>query len=47
MEETDAAHGITIAELVEKLAAVGIAAERKSLYDDEAGQPRAETAGRC
>ena len=34
MEETDAAHGITIAELVEKLAAVGIAAERKSLYDD-------------
>lgn len=34
MEETDAAHGITIAELVDKLAAVGIAAERKSLYDD-------------
>ncbi len=34
MEETDAGHGITIAELVEKLAAVGVAAERKSLYDD-------------
>lgn len=34
MEETDAEHGITIAELAEKLAAAGIAAERKSLYDD-------------
>lgn len=34
MEDTDAEHGITIAELTEKLAAVGIAAERKSLYDD-------------
>ncbi len=34
MEETDAEHGITIAELAEKLASAGIAAERKSLYDD-------------
>lgn len=34
MEDTDAEHGITIAELTEKLVAVGIAAERKSLYDD-------------
>lgn len=34
MEETDAAHGITIAGMVERLAAFGVAAERKSLYDD-------------
>ena len=33
-EETDAQHGITIAELVDRLAEAGIAAERKSLYDD-------------
>ncbi len=32
--ETDAEHGITIAGLAEKLAELGIAAERKSLYDD-------------
>lgn len=34
MAETDAEHGITIAGIVEKLAELGIAAERKSLYDD-------------
>lgn len=34
MEETDASHGITIAGMVERLAAFGVAAERKSLYDD-------------
>lgn len=34
MEETDAQHGITIAGLVDRLAEAGIAAERKSLYDD-------------
>ena len=33
-EETDAQHGITIAGLVDRLAEAGIAAERKSLYDD-------------
>ena len=33
-EETDAHHGITIAGLVDRLAEAGIAAERKSLYDD-------------
>lgn len=34
MAETDAEHGITIAGMAEKLAELGIAAERKSLYDD-------------
>ena len=33
-EETDTQHGITIAGLVDRLAEAGIAAERKSLYDD-------------
>ncbi len=33
-EETDAQHAFTIAGLVDRLAEAGIAAERKSLYDD-------------
>lgn len=32
--ETDEEHGITMAELIERLASVGIKAERKSVYDD-------------
>lgn len=32
--ETDEEHGITMAEMIERLAAVGIKAERKSIYDD-------------
>ncbi|MBO5245368.1 MAG: WYL domain-containing protein [Selenomonadales bacterium] len=32
--ETDEEHGITIAELIARLASVGIKAERKSIYDD-------------
>lgn len=33
-EETDAEHGLTMNELLERLRAVGIEAERKSVYDD-------------
>ena len=32
--ETDEAHGLTLAELTERLAAYGVQAERKTLYDD-------------
>ena len=34
LENTDAAHDITLQEIVEKLAANGVTAERKGLYDD-------------
>ena len=34
VKHTDEEHGITIAEIIEKLAGYGISAERKSLYDD-------------
>lgn len=34
MEETDETHDITLAEIVEKLKAYGVTAERKSLYND-------------
>ena len=34
MEETDENHPLTIPQLIERLAAQGISAERKSLYDD-------------
>lgn len=34
LEKTDEHHALTLAELKEQLAAYGIAAERKSLYDD-------------
>lgn len=33
-EETDEEHGLTVGELIEKLDAIGISAERKSIYDD-------------
>lgn len=36
LQETDDAHGITMQGIVEKLAAYGVEAERKSLYDDVA-----------
>ena len=32
--ETDEAHGLTLAELTERLAAYGVQAERKTLYAD-------------
>lgn len=34
LEQTDARHGLTLAQLLEQLAENGIQAERKSLYDD-------------
>lgn len=34
MEETDEEHGISMGEIIEKLNAYGVTAERKSLYDD-------------
>lgn len=34
MEETDAEHGLTMADILERLAAEGITAERKSIYRD-------------
>lgn len=34
MEKTDENHGLTISEIIEQLAAYGINAERKSIYDD-------------
>ena len=33
-EETDESHPLTLAEIAERLADYGVAAERKSLYDD-------------
>lgn len=35
--ETDEAHGLTLAELTERLAAYGVQAERKTLYADHGG----------
>ena len=34
MQETDEAHPLSLAQLVEKLEGYGVEAERKSLYDD-------------
>lgn len=34
LEQTDEEHGLTSAEIIEKLAGYGISSERKSLYDD-------------
>lgn len=34
MEETDEEHGITVAEIIDRLSSLGISAERKSVYDD-------------
>ena len=33
-EETDVAHGLTMAQIIERLAEYGVSAERKSIYDD-------------
>ena len=48
---TDEEHGLTIAEIIEKLSEYGISAERKSLYDDflvleEIGLPVSKTKGK-
>lgn len=34
MEQTDENHGLTVAQIIEQLEAMGIPAERKSIYDD-------------
>lgn len=34
MEKTDENHGLTVAQIIEELEAMGISAERKSIYDD-------------
>lgn len=34
LEETDETHALTVNQIIEKLASIGIAAERKSIYDD-------------
>ena len=34
LERTDETHGITMPEIIDALAAYGISAERKSLYND-------------
>lgn len=33
-EETDAEHGLSMTQILERLASYGISAERKSIYDD-------------
>lgn len=34
LHETDETHGLTIPEMIDRLAALGVSAERKSIYDD-------------
>lgn len=51
MRETDEEHGLTIAEIIARLDALGIRAERKSLYDDflvleEMGYPVSKIGGK-
>ncbi len=42
-EETDAAHGLTMAQIIERLAEYGVSAERKSIYDDIKARDKADS----